>query len=934
MVYTVRSIMRKTMKAAHVPDQFWPYAFGNAVYINNRLLTTRFRKDKIREFQTPFEIFKGKKPDLRKIGMFGSAVVSRIPNPRSHLILDDRGRLGVLLGNSETHNDAFVIYSLRTKRIIISKDVVIDENRLGFTGLPADWFSGATAPSGPFSTDLTAAEEAALATATLRPPSTSPSAEPAPVPKRRGRPPKSRTVVADEGPPLEGILKNSDSSTRRKGTRHDITFGVTQSTDHTEETSQSPAVSHHPPDPVISTGRRRGNHHQPPVASPSQSVRRSTRVVSKQTPVEGRKVAFSVTLSNKRSWSQHTPVEDTYQGKKRVRREFQLSDSALLSALETFSQMSNEPAAPVSSGKAYAPTGRARSSDDTVRQQRRLELKALRARAPCPLSSRQKSLERIPRTYEEAMSPAFRDKYEPAIKAELDSLLSNKTFGEATAVPEGTTPLGLRWIFDVKRDTDGNVIRYKARLVAKGYTQVYGDTYTDTYAPTPGRDSLRLLLSLAAKYRLQTFQGDVTTAFLNGRMDEKVYVNSIAGLPDIPSGYGIPLLKALYGTKQAARQWYKILTETMLSLGYTACYPEDQCVYIKHTRPGKFCIICCYVDDIFGAGNDATEIARFNREFGKIFKYKDMGEIKSMLGMKVERLPDGSIKVSNERAILDILRDFQMEACAPRSTPAEPHTKLSAARCPFAGGDFSRDLADMQKDYRKLTGSLMYLATTVRPDIAAAVQDLGKFLHNPGMDHWRAAIRVLYYLKGTSTMGMTYRALREGIPIRPRLQAFSDADWAGSKDDRISTSGLIVRLIDESEDTNDVISSGDIIFYQSKKQDCITMSTSEAEFVAACTCALRVIPLRRLLSRMGFNQNDKPTTLFEDNTACIAIANEEGISQRTKHIDIKYLKLKELVKGGVIRLVHLSTKKMTADILTKNLAKPTFVTHRVGLGMI
>ena len=927
MVYTIRSIMRKSMKAAHVPDQFWPYAFGNAVYINNRLLTTRFRKDKIREFMTPFEIFKGKKPDLRKIGMFGAAVVSRIPNPRSHLILDDRGRLGVLLGNSETHNDAFVIYSLRTKRIIISKDVVIDENRLGFTGSPADWFSGATAPSGPFSTDLTADQEATLATATLRPVA-QPSNQSANPSKRRGRPPKHRNALVDTEPRVEGILKTSSSSSRRKRSTNDVTFDVTLSTDPQVETSQSPVVSRHPLD--TSTGRSRGQTPQPPAASPLQNVRRTTRAVSKQTPVSGRNVAFSVTLLNKRSC---TLSEEGY-GKKRAKREFQLPDSTLLSALETFSKMSTAPAASHSNGQTFAHSSHARRCEDPILQQRRLELKALRARAPCPLSSRQKSLERIPRTYEEAMSPEFRDKYEPAIKAELDSLVSNKTFGEATALPDGTSPLGLRWIFDVKRDTDGNVIRYKARLVAKGYTQVYGDSYTDTYAPTPGRESLRMLLSLAAKYRLKTFQGDVTTAFLNGRMDEKVYVNSIAGLPDIPNGYGIPLLKALYGTKQAARQWYKILTETMLSLGYTACYPEDQCVYIKHTRPGKFVLICCYVDDIFGVGNDHTEIEKFNREFGKIFKYKDMGEIKSMLGMKVERLPDGSIKVSNERAILDMLRDFKLDACAPRSTPAESHTKLSAASCPFAGGNVSRDLADMQKDYRKLVGSQMYLATTVRPDIAAAVQDLGKFLHNPGMDHWRAAIRVLYYLKGTSALGMTYHALPEGTPIRPRLQAFSDADWAGSKDDRISTSGLIIRLIDESEDKNDVSSHGDIIFYQSKKQDCITMSTSEAEFVAACTCALRVIPLRRLLGRLGFDQSDRPTTMFEDNTACIAIANEEGISQRTKHIDIKYLKLKELVKGGVIRLVHLSTKKMTADILTKNLAKPTFMTHRVGLGMI
>jgi hypothetical protein len=127
-----------------------------------------------------------------------------------------------------------------------------------------------------------------------------------------------------------------------------------------------------------------------------------------------------------------------------------------------------------------------------------------------------------------------------------------------------------------------------------------------------------------------------------------------------------------------------------------------------------------------------------------------MGALHSMLGMtKVERLPDGSIKTSNERAILDLLQRFNLQNCKQRDTPAEAKSKLTAAMCPPARGED----VNLQQQYRVLVGSLMYLMTTVRPDIAPAVQDLGRFLHNPGIDHWRAALRVMYYLKGTTSMG-------------------------------------------------------------------------------------------------------------------------------------------------------------------------------------
>jgi hypothetical protein len=488
--------------------------------------------------------------------------------------------------------------------------------------------------------------------------------------------------------------------------------------------------------------------------------------------------------------------------------------------------------------------------------------------------------------------------------------------------------LKFKWIFENKRDSEGQIIKYKARLVAKGYTQVYGESYMETYSPTPARESLRMLLGLAALYNLKTFRGDVKTAFLNGVIEEDVYVDWIDGLREVPNGYCYKLIKALYGTKQASRQWNIALDEVMKKLGYVPCKYEDRCAYVNWTGESSFVMIVVYVDDVFGAGNDAVEEARFKAEFSRYFTYKDLGVITEMLGMKVQRQANGEIHVSNKRYVDDLLLAFHMENCASVATPGDCNVKLSRAMEPDDGEE---DLV-MQKKYRECVGSLMYLMTSVRPDISTAVCELGRFLNNPGRLHYAAAMRVLKYLKGTPDLGMVYHSanLPAGAPFRPILDAYADSNWAES-DDRISTSGVVIKLIDESMDGLNVM--GNIITYRSKRQDCISVSTTEAEYVAACFCALILVWLRRLLAQLGFQQFG-PTILHEDNTGCIIMASDEIINQRSRHIDIKYHKIREIIKEGKVEMWYLPTRLMIADMLTKNLPKPLFRRHCENIGMM
>ena len=205
-------------------------------------------------------------------------------------------------------------------------------------------------------------------------------------------------------------------------------------------------------------------------------------------------------------------------------------------------------------------------------------------------------------------------------------------------------------------------------------------------------------------------------------------------------------------------------------------------------------------------------------------------------------------------------------------------------------------------------------------------------MHNPGEEHYKAALHVLRYLRGTSTLGMVYKCLPlpPGAKPRPIIEAYADANWAEA-DDRISTSGNIIRLIDSRFAGQHV--EGNFISYVSKRQECVTLSSTEAEYVSAGRCTQTVAWLRRLLDQLGFVQR-KPTVLYEDNTGCIVLAGDEVISQRSKHIDIKYHYIRQEVRNGNICMEYLQTTDMNADGLTKNLSFPRFSFLRARNGLL
>ncbi|PSC68653.1 retrotransposon Ty1-copia subclass [Micractinium conductrix] len=307
----------------------------------------------------------------------------------------------------------------------------------------------------------------------------------------------------------------------------------------------------------------------------------------------------------------------------------------------------------------------------------------------------------------------------------------------------GTKPIPAKWVYKIKRDSNGNIERYKARLVVQGFRQREGIDYDEVFAPVSKYSTLRTVLSTAAAQDLDLHQLDIKTAFLNGTIDEEVYVSP-------PPGYtlGKPTLccklnKALYGLKQAPRAWYQTLKAELAKLGFTASQ-ADAGLFIS-TDPSKPAYLLTYVDDILIVTPKTTSSAAIKQKLMAAFEARDLGNATFFLGMDLIRDRTAkTIKLAQSRNIKDLLSKYGMDDAKTASTPANASIKLTKQGTP---------LDTQTHSYSALVGSLMYLSICTRPDIAQAVGALARHMANPTTDHWTAAKTVLRYLTGTPDIG-------------------------------------------------------------------------------------------------------------------------------------------------------------------------------------
>ena len=480
---------------------------------------------------------------------------------------------------------------------------------------------------------------------------------------------------------------------------------------------------------------------------------------------------------------------------------------------------------------------------------------------------------------------------------------------------EGAKPVGCKWFFKTKRDAKGNVERYKARLVAKGYTQKKGIDYKETFSLVSSKDSFRTIMALVAHFDLELHQMDVKTAFLNGDIDETIYMVQPESFEvDDPKQMVCKLRKSIYGLKQASRQWYHKFHQIILSYGFEMNVVDD-CVYQKFSG-SKFIFLVLYVDDILLATNDMSFLHETKKFLSNNFEMKDLGEASFLLGIQIYRERSQYILGLSQRSYIDkVLERFGMQNCKPGNTPVAKGDKFSLNQCPKS----SLDIQEMQKiPYSSVVGSLMYAQVCTRPDIAFIVGVLGRYLNNPGMDHWKAAKRVMRYLKKTKDYMLTYRR-----SDHLEIVGYSDSDFAGCPDSRRSTSGCVYTL------------AGGAISWRSAKQTLVTSSTMEAEFVACFEASHQGIWLKNFVTRLRIIPGvERPIKIFCDNNSAVLYSNNNRSSSKSKHIDIKFLRVKEMVQSGQICIEHLGTKSMLADPLTKGVTPMVFYGHTARMGVL
>jgi hypothetical protein len=404
-----------------------------------------------------------------------------------------------------------------------------------------------------------------------------------------------------------------------------------------------------------------------------------------------------------------------------------------------------------------------------------------------------------------------------AMNSELEALTKTGTW-VIVDLPPNVKPIGSRWVYKVKHKADGSIERYKARLVAKDYTQIEGLDFFDTFSPVAKLTTVRMLLALASIKGWFIYQLDVNNAFLHGDLQENVYMSVPDGVACNKPNQVCKLQKSLYGLKQASRKWYEKLTSLLVKEGNRQ-FNADHSLFTL-SQQDQFTVLLIYVDDIILSGTSLSEIDIIKAILDDNFKIKDLGVVKYFLGLEVAQSKAG-ISISQRKYCLDLLNDFGLLGSKPAPTPLDLSVKLH--------NDDGKIFDDISL-YRRLVGKLLYLTNT-RPDIAYATQQLSQFRHKPTMTHYKAAYRVIRYLKHNPGRGLIFHRNSD-----LQLLGYSDADWPGCLDTRKSTSGYCFFL------------GSSLISWKAKKQSTISKSSSEVEYRALSTATCELIWLQYLLT--------------------------------------------------------------------------------------
>ena len=488
----------------------------------------------------------------------------------------------------------------------------------------------------------------------------------------------------------------------------------------------------------------------------------------------------------------------------------------------------------------------------------------------------------VPETYQQAVKdPIWGKLWLEAIQAELTALVANGTW-DVVVPPEGANVVTSRWVFKAKMHIDGSLEKLKARLVARGFSQVWGVDYTDTFAPTFKFDTLRLFLIIVALEDLECHQVDVNNAFTESFLKEKIYMRAPPGVTLAP-GEVLQIRRSLYGLKQAARDWHEKCVAELKKLGFQQM-PSDPCL-LRH--PTRNIVLLVYVDDVGIGARSLDQVEWFKKEFGKVFKIKDLGEMRKILGIRITRdRKNRLLRMDQTHYLTEVLDELGMKAERHRATDI-PMNGYDSIR-PSSPSDERIDV----KSYQHAIGKVMYAAVHTRPDIAYATGRLSQFLSDPAKQHGEGLRHLLRYIRSTVDLGLML-----GGSGSLKVVGYSDSDYAGDKSDRKCILGYVYML------------GGAPIAWRSRKQKSVATSTTEAEYMALSSCAREGMWMVQLLKDMGLSRylgsdlnamtiaedlkhKDEspgrsgmtPVQLKGDNQAANSLVHNQHVHERSKHI--------------------------------------------------
>ena len=517
-----------------------------------------------------------------------------------------------------------------------------------------------------------------------------------------------------------------------------------------------------------------------------------------------------------------------------------------------------------------------------------------------------------PCNYNEALQDKDAELWQKAMQSEMESMYSNQVWNLVEPL-DGIKPIGCKWIYKKKRGVDGKVHTFKARLVAKGYTQKEGIDYEETFSPVAMLKSIRILLSIAAHLDYEIWQMDVKTAFLNGNLEECIYMVQPDGFISKGQEHMLCKLKrSLYGLKQASRSWNIRFDQAIKSFGFDQC-PDESCVYKR--RSGKVVVfLVLYVDDILLIGNDVGELSAVKVWLSSQFEMKDLGEASYILGIKLMRDRKRRMLGLSQASYIDaILARFSMQDSKKGFLPFRHGISLSKDQCPKTPDEMEKMKA---VPYASAVGSLMYAMLCTRPDICFAVGMVSRYQSNPGQVHWTAVKHIIKYLKRTRDYMLVYQSVSL-VPC-----GYTDSDFMSDKDSRKSTSGYVFTL------------GGGAISWRSVKQSCIADSTMEAEYVAASEAAKEAVWLRNFLMDLEvILPVQSAITLYCDNSGAVANSKEPRAHKKGKHIERKYHLIREIVQRGDVTVTKIASANNLADPFTKSLQAKIFDNHVEGMGV-